>query len=200
MLSLSDDVTLWDSPNACEIQAKIVKLDRKLAKSGIDKAWWRDQDLHNRRPKEVDVGWSWSKPVGACRVDKFAEAAAVQTSDGVIQGALLYYLDGNSLVAPGNKSVFVHYLATAPWNRDWLVDPPKYRWVGSGLLFRAVCHSWLLGLQGRIVLVAVPSPHAQKFYDKWLFTRFSQDQNGTVEYELETAAAKKWLVQRGIVT
>jgi len=65
------------------------------------------------------------------------------------------------------------------------------------LLLRSVCHSYILGLSGRVNLLSVPSERTRQFYERRRFTRLSKDDDGMVEYELGAEAAEGWLQQAG---
>jgi len=60
--------------------------------------------------------------------------------------------------------VYVDYLATAPWNRKPIQNPPTYKGVGGNLMDFAVARSHELGYRGRIGLHTLPS--AIPFYKK----------------------------------
>lgn len=200
MLELPDQVSLYDTDNACVCDATIVILDRTLAQLAVDAAWWQIGGSKSLRKNEGDHKWKWTAIVGESRSDPFFEACAVQTPDGGVQGAMSYFTNGISLLEMGQSSVFVAHIATAPRNRFWLVDSPKYRGVGSVLLFRAVCHSWILGLLGRVTLVSLPDERTRNFYERRSFTQISAEADGTIEYELEPDAAERWLRERGFLT
>ena len=88
-------------------------------------------------------------------------------------------------------------IATAPRNRPWVVEPPKYQGIGSVLLLAAVRHSYLLGLGGRVWLSSLPSERTRKFYRDRGFEVIFQDSDGMIGFELPAAAAEKWLEKRG---
>jgi len=94
-------------------------------------------------------------------------------------------------------SVYVDRLAAAPRNRHWLVADPLYRGVGKGLLLRAVCHSYLLGLGGRVNLVSVPRERTRRFYERRGLVAVREDDEGSIEYELSEQAAHQWLQEEG---
>jgi hypothetical protein len=62
------------------------------------------------------------------------------------------------------RLVYVSALATAPWNRAAINNPPTYKGVGSNLIHFAIARSCELGYQGRIGLHALPG--ALGFYRK----------------------------------
>ncbi|PYK00350.1 MAG: GNAT family N-acetyltransferase [Verrucomicrobia bacterium] len=62
----------------------------------------------------------------------------------------------------GKPIVYVEFVATAPWNRPELQNPPRYRGVGTVMVAAAVELSWDLGYRGRIGLHSLPK--AEPFY------------------------------------
>jgi len=52
--------------------------------------------------------------------------------------------------------VYISALATAPWSRPVITNPPTYKGVGGNLVDFAVARSHELGYQGRIGLHALP--------------------------------------------
>ena len=199
MFNLPDKVTLTDVVRKSECDASIVSLTREIAKHQMDAAWWQIGGSKSDRQKEGDHAWSWTRIVGEVRQDRFANLVAVQTPDGEIQGAIKYLFDGESLLEPGEPSIFVEYLAAAPQNREWLVNPPKYRGVGTALVFYAVCDSWISGRQGRVTLVSLSSEKTREFYTRRGFSEVSTLEDGNVEFEMTSIAAERWLRQRGML-
>ena len=199
MFNLPDKVTLTDVVRKSECDASIVKLTREIAKHQMDAAWWQIGGSKSDRQKEGDHAWSWTRIVGEVRQDRFAKLVAVQTPDGEIQGAIKYLFDGESLLQPGEPSIFVEYLAAAPQNREWMVNPPKYRGVGTALVFYAVCDSWISGRQGRVTLVSLSSEKTREFYTRRGFSEVSTLEDGNVEFEMTSIAAERWLRQRGML-
>jgi|GEM_PF-1110952 len=199
MFNLPDKVTLTDVVRKSEFDASIVKLTRETAKHQMDAAWWQIGGSKSDRQKEGDHAWSWTRIVGEVRQDRFAKLVAVQTPDGEIQGAIKYLFDGESLLQPGEPSIFVEYLAAAPQNREWMVNPPKYRGVGTALVFYAVCDSWISGRQGRVTLVSLSSEKTREFYTRRGFSEVSTLEDGNVEFEMTSIAAERWLRQRGML-
>ena len=62
------------------------------------------------------------------------------------------------------RLVYIRALATAPWNRPAITNPPTYKGVGGNLIDFAIARSYELGYQGRIGLHALPG--ALGFYRK----------------------------------
>lgn len=198
MDELPDSISLisWRSGQQCT--ARVVRLTRELAATKIDGRWWAiEAKAGASRDEEDDHHWPWRKLVGAHRNDLTWEFAGVQTEDGEIQGAIAYRIDFRSFVDPALTTVYIDRLAAAPRNRPWLVASPAYRGVGRGLLLRAVCHSYLLGLGGRVNLVSVPHERTRRFYNGRGLVRVREDEDGSIEYELSDEAAQRWLQEEG---
>lgn len=68
-----------------------------------------------------------------------------------------------SQMTRGKRLVYVYYLATAPWNREDIQNPPKLRGVGTSLLLLTRERSLELGYEGRVGLHSLPG--YEKFYD-----------------------------------
>ncbi|WP_017746127.1 GNAT family N-acetyltransferase [Scytonema hofmannii] len=81
------------------------------------------------------------------------------------QGLMLIETCGHRSWFDENRQiVYVHSLATAPWNRPTLQKPVKYRSIGSTLLQFARFRSEELGYGGLVGLHALPD--ADPFYRK----------------------------------
>jgi hypothetical protein len=129
------------------------------------------------------------------RNNKWYETTAIQTAGGVIQGAIQYRIDGRSFVS-AEGVVSVEGLATAPWNRPWLVSRPQFRGVGEGLLIRAALHSYLLGFDGRVNLIAFDDARTLEFYQGRGFSLIGHEQ-GFPLLEIMPDAATAWLQEEG---
>ncbi len=128
--------------------------------------------------------------------DRWYEAVAVQTDDENVQGAILYWLNTTSFIDQGQGAVYVQALATAPRNRPWLVSAPLYRGTGDALLFRAVVHSYLLGLKGIVNLEAFDDPRLLKFYERRGFSVVGREDE-LPKLELGATEAASWLREGG---
>jgi hypothetical protein len=197
MFVLPQDVTLTLDPPGTEVQARLVRLTREVAADRIDGQWWNIGGSKTTREAEGDHSWRWRRIIGALRVRANSEALAIETDDGAIQGAIVYRIDARSQLEPGQGAVYGDWLATAPRNRHWLVNPPYLRGVGKALLLAAVRHSYLLGLGGRVWLTSLPSERTQRFYVNRGFQVIFENPDGTIDYELPAAQAVAWLEEEG---
>ena len=87
------------------------------------------------------------------------------TCEDAMQGLALAVTEGKSCLLPeqaGKPLVYVHYIATAPWNDPDFTDRPRFRAVGSVLLAAALQLSIANGFKGRLGLHALPQ--AETFY------------------------------------
>lgn len=126
-----------------------------------------------RSSEEEDVYWDWVKKNrlygSAPNFESYAIACEQMT-----QGLMMIETRGyRSWAEPHRRLVYVDYLATAPWNRPSLQNPPEYRSVGSILLRFARYRSEELGYGGLVGLHALP--RAKKFYDKMGMIDCGQD-------------------------
>jgi len=197
MLVLPDDIKIFNVQRQCSVRAKLVRLTRDLAATGIDGTWWKIPVSKKTREAEGDHHWVWRKLVGLHRNDLVWEAVAVQSVAGTVEGALLYRIDAESQIEKGKGAVFVDRLAAAPRNRPWVVDSPKYRGIGTVLLLAAVRHSYSLGLGGRVWLTSLPGEQTRKFYHDRGFEVIFQDEDGMIDFELPAAEAQRWLRGEG---
>ena len=116
-----------------------------------------------------------------------------------IEGAISYRVDTRSQLDPDVGAVYVDRLATAPRNRPWVVNPTKYRGVGTVLLFAAVRDSYSLGLGGRVWLSCMPNPRSRAFYVQKGFQMICQHEDDMIDYELPAHKAVEWLKTEGCV-
>lgn len=109
-----------------------------------------------------DWHWNWRDKLSHAH-GTFGQRAFCITCAGDVQGAML--VDLASLSNRGARSVlYVDYLATAPWNRPAIQDPPRFRGVGMIFLAAAIQLSKDEGFKGRIGLHSLPG--ARKFYEE----------------------------------
>lgn len=199
MFNLPEEVHILNVAKNVRVKAKLIRLTRDLAATEIDGTWWNLPASRSVRKEEGDHHWLWRKIVGANHAKLTWEALAVQSASGAIEGAIAYRIDAGSRLQPGDGAVYVDRIATAPRNRPWVLEPPKYRGIGSVLLLAAVRHSYLLGLGGRVWLTSLPSERTQKFYQDRGFEVIFEDEDGMIDFELPAVAAEKWLKKRGFL-
>lgn len=197
MLSLPEDAYLYDVGIQELVNGRLVRLDRELAKKGIDAVWWTQIASKSLRSNELDHHWRWQKIVGEKHHNAKWDCLAVLGPEEQVEGAIVFRIDALSQIEIGKGTVFVDRLAVAPRNRDWLVNPRKYARVGSVLLFAAVRQSYFLNLGGRVWVNCLPDKRSQAFYKDRGFEFLSEDEDGMIDYELPTREAQRWLIENG---
>jgi hypothetical protein len=111
---------------------------------------------------EADRNWDWEQKQRLYGSRIGAESYALECEDRT-QGLMLIETMGHrSWFESRRRIVYVHSIATAPWNRPGIQTPPEYRLVGSALLEFARYRSESLGYGGLVGLHALPS--AEIFY------------------------------------
>jgi len=192
MTGLPETAVLLHSGIREEVQATFVRLSRPRAEATVDAVWWAElhRRLGARQEPEDDEHWSWGTIA-----DQFGArggwCVGVQTPDNRVQGALAYAAVPAG--AGGEAACYIGWIATAPWNRTWLFDPPEYRGTGTKLLLYAAAHSYLLGLKGRLVLNALPSERTTAFYSARGFAVAGSNADGTIVMRLSAGHAMDWL-------
>jgi hypothetical protein len=164
-LELPATVRLVRCEDGLVVEAQLVELTAKLAKLKINGAWWTGLGISKtQRSEEADHHWNWAAEVGKHHNQLYFESVAIQTTDRAIQGAVIYRVDGRSVLQDGAGAILSHWLATAPRNRPWMVPLPEHRGIGTNLVCWAANHSYRLGFGGRIVLATLPSQRTTNFY------------------------------------
>ncbi len=182
------------------VDAKIVRLDFNDAREKIDKTWWNLPNIDSQDiADEGDSHWSWENLVEIYGNQVLHECVAILSIEDFLEGAMIYHFNAKSKLEPGKGSVYVERVSSAPRNRNWLVNNPLYKGVGTVLLYWAVRESYNAGLRGRISLESLPTPSTVKFYKNKGFIRtdLTQSSNGLVDYELPELAALAWLRKEG---
>ncbi|NEQ64383.1 MAG: hypothetical protein F6K21_02575 [Symploca sp. SIO2D2] len=116
--------------------------------------------------RQEDEYWDW---VGKSRRAKLLpgdELYAIEC-EGLTQGlVMLDVLKKRCQIESQlrRRLVYIRALATAPWNRPAITNPPTYKGIGGTMIDFAIARSYELGYQGRIGLHALPG--ALGFYRK----------------------------------
>ncbi len=122
---------------------------------------------------EEDAFWSWAMKKRLSNNDDRFETYAIEY-EGLTQGLMWLETQWHrSWLNPNHRLVYVEALASAPWNRQNLEDPPYLKGVGSALLLFARQRSVSLGHQGRVGLHSLPE--AEEFYQRQNMTDYEQD-------------------------
>ncbi|MEM9922407.1 MAG: hypothetical protein AAF915_01400 [Cyanobacteria bacterium P01_D01_bin.50] len=111
-----------------------------------------------------DSKWNWQDKNQ--RAGAGNELYAVEC-EGITQGLMIIEIfEDRCQIKSQLREPLVHvdYIATAPWNRKAINNPPIYKGVGGNLIDFAVDRSHELGYKGRIGLHSLPD--AVPFYRK----------------------------------
>lgn len=132
---------------------------------------------------EEDQYWEWQRKQQLYGTQLGAESYAIEY-ESQLQGLMLIQpLGYRSWFEPQRRIVYVHSLATAPWNRPTIQEPPSYRFVGSALLEFARYRSYELGYGGLVGLHSLPG--AEAFYRRLNMNEYGPDaqKEGLIYFE-----------------
>ena len=182
------------------IDAEIIRLTTDVAREKIDKVWWKLPSVSAEEMNdEGDFHWDWERLARIYSGKILHECVAVLSQENYLEGAMVYQFNAKSKLEPNKESVYVGWLASAPRNRNWLVNQTFYKGVGTMLLYWALRESYDAGLGGRISLQSLPTPRTVQFYENkgLVRTDLTQPTNDLVDYELPESAALAWLQKQG---
>jgi hypothetical protein len=141
------------------VEAGLVELQTKHANDY--NCTWKEQ---LRLSAQEDKFWDWEfKLQFVISRQQNREGYAIEY-EGETQGLMIIetQMHGSRLTS-GKRLVYVDGIASAPWNREVIKRPPKYKGVGTALLSFARTRSLELGFEGRVGLHSLPG--AERFYD-----------------------------------
>jgi hypothetical protein len=141
---------------------------------------WKGILLATEQP---DRFWMWDYKLRQSNRDQRFEAYAVEVDD-LTQGLMLLETQWHRSQTPQrHRLVYIEAIASAPWNRRNLEDPPYIRGVGRALLLFARQRSVALGYGGRVGLHALPG--VEGFYRQNQMPEFEPDpeKDGLVYFE-----------------
>jgi GNAT superfamily N-acetyltransferase len=182
------------------VDAEIVRLTADEARERIDKIWWKIPDVSAEDMNdEGDFHWDWERLTRIYGNKILHECIAVLSQEDYLEGSMIYHFNAKSKLELNKGSVYVERVSSAPRNRNWLVNEPFYKGIGTVLLYWAVRESYNAGLRGRVSLESLPTSNTVQFYERKGFVRtdLSQLTNGLVDYELPETAALVWLQKQG---
>jgi len=119
-----------------------------------------------RDTRQEDEYWNWVKKSRMAKLLPGDELYAIEC-DGITQGLIMLDVLKKRCQIQSQlrrRLVYISALATAPWNRPAIANPPTYKGVGGNLMDFAIAGSYELGYQGRIGLHALEG--ALGFYKK----------------------------------
>lgn len=161
VVSVELEVQLVRVKDAVSIAGSLVVLTRKHLDDFT--TVWRER---LRTSDDVDQYWDWEKKqrIYVAGGIGMYEGYAIEC-DQMTQGMMILQTRGyRSQVEASRRIVYVHSLATAPWNRISNPDPNGFRAVGGALLRFAKYRSEQLGYGGLVGLHSLPT--AEEFYRK----------------------------------
>lgn len=155
--------------------------------------------IEKRTLKVQDAHWDWGMKVEHTKQYLIYKSFALEVGD-ITQGLMILDTASYNSRTDASKSiVYLDYIATAPWNREYFDPNPsysRYRMVGRLLLMQAIEESKDLEYKGRIGLHSLPS--AESWYIKMGFCDLGFDSDKNMRYfELTENEANKLLKEMG---
>lgn len=133
-------------------------------------SFWRDQ---LRQFSQEDKYWDWVFKQRLATTNANYECYAVEC-EGQTQGLMMLETQWHrSLFYQSQKLIYIEALSTAPWNRQRVSQPPRFKAVGTALLVFSRLRSLELGYEGRVGLHALPG--AESFYEHKNMMRLDAD-------------------------
>ena len=132
---------------------ELSKVLQRLQAYGVERHLW---------PQDLD--WDWRKKTRLLR-GMLARPAFSVVCNGMTQGMMIVDTAMRRCRINSQKGkylVYVEYVESAPWNRKYLFDPPRYHGVGTILIRTVIELSKDLEFHGRIGLHSLPQ--ASEFY------------------------------------
>ena len=136
-----------------------------------------------RAAQQPDISWDWAYKLRLAVSDDRYEAYAIEL-DELVQGVILLETQWHRSWLPEQSPlIYIEYLASAPWNRRTVEDPPYLVGVGRALLLIARQRSTELAYGGRVGLHALPT--TETFYQRNNMADYGPDpdKNGLVYFE-----------------
>lgn len=122
---------------------------------------------------QADRYWSWDYKLRQADQAARYEGYAIEV-ENLTQGLMWLETQRHRSQMPQRYPlVYIEALATAPWNRRWLDDPPYLQGVGRSLLLFARQRSLDLGYEGRVGLHALPG--SEGFYRRNQMAEYGAD-------------------------
>ena len=185
MIKLRVEVPLIRIGDGVQVMGLLVNLTPKHI-DDFDRFW----KFRLRTSTEGDQYWDWEqkKRFYLQGDPTIYEGYAIECNE-LVQGLMLLKTGGHrSWVEPERRLLYVHSLATAPWNRGLSPEPMGFQTVGATLLEFARFRSEELGFDGLVGLHSLPQ--AEGFYrkmDMW---------DGDIDLEKEGLRYFEWYSPR----
>ena len=130
-----------------------------------------------------DRGWPWEYKLRQAQQEERFEAYAIEAA-GFTQGMLYLETQWHRSGTPQrDRLVYVQAIASAPWNRVEIEDPPFFAGIGRALLLFARQRSKQIGYHGRVGLHALPG--SEGFYHRNAMPDYGPDleKEGLIYFE-----------------
>ncbi|NEP19777.1 MAG: GNAT family N-acetyltransferase [Leptolyngbya sp. SIO4C1] len=137
---------------------------------------WQDQ---LRQFSQEDKYWDWAFKRRLTINNVNYECYAIEC-EGSTQGLMMLETQSHrSWFYSGKRLVYVEALSVAPWNRQQVQSPPRFKTVGTVLLEFSRLRSVELGYEGRVGLQALPG--AEGFYERRNMMRSDIDPDDLID-------------------
>ena len=143
-----------------------------------------------RETQQPDMDWSWAYKLRLAARESRYEAYVIEI-DKLAHGVMLLEMQWHrsQLDSQGierSPLVYIEYLASAPWNRRVIENPPYFVGIGRALLLVARQRSVELGYGGRVGLHSISESEA--FYHRQGMPEYGADpdKDGLVYFEYGT--------------
>lgn len=116
----------------------------------------QDRVPHENWPQHLH--WDWTRKYKKTRKLLAYRWLGIECAEEM-QGLMLLdtaTVTGRLPDQQGRPLVYVHYVATAPWNSPEVTHSPKYGWIGRVFIAAAIQISRAEGYKGRLGLHALP--------------------------------------------
>ncbi len=165
----SSRIYLYESASAKLVEAELVDEVTEGHVALWESTWKPAMQAYGAgrllRDAPEDNHWNWRGKVQAWRPILHYQFFAILCR-GELQGLMVTSGLQSARLSEqfGKPLIYVEFVATAPWNRREVQDPPRYRGVGSVFIRAAIEVSMDSGYRGRVGLHSLPK--AESFYRK----------------------------------
>jgi len=187
-------ITLWSPAENREVEASLHEEISPLNLEHWETNWLPLLKKHAKIAE--DSHWDWRKKHELRKKAMLNFPCASVKCENMTQGLMYLELSlHRSRLEANQHLVYVDFLATAPWNREWPHQAPRFKLVGLNLVAHAISISMTMH-SGRIGLHSLPG--AVKFYrHKLKMKPFGKETSGEyrgLEYfEFSSQQAKEFM-------
>jgi hypothetical protein len=188
-----------------DVYLKEVSSGRLVKAELYDSILQRHLDSHDQKWKPITTAmkeqhghWDWQDKWAHYSPQLSYQSFAIECG-GETQGLMIVNtIKRCQLPQQASKHlVYVEYLEVAPWNREPVTSPPKYKLVGTAMISAAILLSLDEGNQGRIGLHSLPQ--ANTFYrDRCGMTDLGSDAStqNLIYFEMTETQADQYMQGR----